>query len=232
MAPWLRLALRSVRLLLALTVAALPAYGAVTAYAPAAQAAEPGPGTSAGPDRSGFLAHSDRGSPAAGPSLLPMPSDSASASYRPPAAEPSRAGSLAGEGRRRPGRTDGPAAEVEGNDTPVPTRAPASVRPEEPETTDLSTAALPTAGLSTAALPTAGLSTAALPTVAPTAPAATDEAGLDAARPPHRPPAQNAAQKSEGAGGPVLQILPLGSGLVLIGLGLGLAFLGLRIRRS
>lgn len=31
---------------------------------------------------------------------------------------------------------------------------------------------------------------------------------------------------------PVLQILPLGSGLVLIGLGLGLAFVALRVRRS
>ncbi|MFE6337644.1 hypothetical protein ACFVP3_16465 [Streptomyces sp. NPDC057806] len=30
---------------------------------------------------------------------------------------------------------------------------------------------------------------------------------------------------------PVFQVLPLGSGLVLIGLGLGLAFLGLRLRR-
>ncbi|NEC29008.1 hypothetical protein G3I20_21095 [Streptomyces sp. SID8111] len=31
---------------------------------------------------------------------------------------------------------------------------------------------------------------------------------------------------------PVLRILPLGSGLVLIGLGLGLAFIGLRMRQS
>lgn len=31
--------------------------------------------------------------------------------------------------------------------------------------------------------------------------------------------------------GPVLRILPLGSGLVLIGLGLGLAFVALRVRR-
>ncbi|WP_461073382.1 hypothetical protein [Streptomyces pseudoechinosporeus] len=31
---------------------------------------------------------------------------------------------------------------------------------------------------------------------------------------------------------PVLRVLPLGSGLVLIGLGLGLAFLGLRVRRG
>jgi hypothetical protein len=31
---------------------------------------------------------------------------------------------------------------------------------------------------------------------------------------------------------PVLEILPLGSGLILIGLGLGLAFLALRLRRD
>lgn len=31
---------------------------------------------------------------------------------------------------------------------------------------------------------------------------------------------------------PVLRILPLGSGLVLIGLGLGLALLGVRLRRG
>jgi hypothetical protein len=31
---------------------------------------------------------------------------------------------------------------------------------------------------------------------------------------------------------PVLRILPLGSGLILIGLGLGLAFIALRVRRS
>ncbi|MFF1484823.1 hypothetical protein ACIGZH_04550 [Streptomyces sp. NPDC058319] len=34
------------------------------------------------------------------------------------------------------------------------------------------------------------------------------------------------------AAGPVLEMLPLGSGLVLIGLGLGLAFIALRVRRT
>ncbi|MFC5851588.1 hypothetical protein ACFPZI_06960 [Streptomyces chlorus] len=37
---------------------------------------------------------------------------------------------------------------------------------------------------------------------------------------------------TERSAGPMLRILPLGSGLVLIGLGLGLAFVGLRLRRS
>ncbi|MGW8062200.1 hypothetical protein ACVV2G_07950 [Streptomyces ziwulingensis] len=31
---------------------------------------------------------------------------------------------------------------------------------------------------------------------------------------------------------PVLRVLPLGTGLVLVGLGLGLAFVGLRLRRG
>ncbi|MDT0609633.1 hypothetical protein [Streptomyces lancefieldiae] len=37
---------------------------------------------------------------------------------------------------------------------------------------------------------------------------------------------------AEGSAGPLLRILPLGSGLVLVGLGLALAFVGLRLRRG
>ncbi|MBX7555116.1 hypothetical protein K1Y78_46220 [Streptomyces sp. tea 10] len=245
MTPWLRLILRSVRLLLALAVtAALPAYGTGTAYALPACAADPGPGSAAGQNRphhsgsgsgsshakhpghsaqpngsggsDGSVSgrpegpghrpeapdHGDRGdraSPSAAASPVPMPSDSASASYHPGAADPTRAGSLAGEGRLRPGRPDGPAAEVEGGDAPVPTRAPGTGRAEEPETADL-------------------------PAVTPTAPDASGKAGLD------RTPARHAAPQGESAAEPVLQLLPLGSGLVLIGL--GLAFLGLRLRRG
>ncbi|MDQ1017805.1 hypothetical protein [Streptomyces afghaniensis] len=40
-----------------------------------------------------------------------------------------------------------------------------------------------------------------------------------------------AATRAERPVGPVLRILPLGSGLVLIGVGLGLAFFALRLRR-
>ncbi|WEO96374.1 hypothetical protein A6P39_021360 [Streptomyces sp. FXJ1.172] len=130
-----------------------------------------------------------------------MPSDSASASWRPPATEPTRAGSLAGEGRLRPGRPDGPAAEVEGGDRPVPTGSPSTGQAEEPETANL-------------------------PTGTPTASAPARKPGLD------QPPAHDAARRGATTTEPVLQILPLGSGLVLIGLGLGLAFLGLRLRRS
>ncbi|MEU8029377.1 hypothetical protein AB0C13_12205 [Streptomyces sp. NPDC049099] len=230
MTPWLRITFPCARLLLALG-AALPAYGAVALYTTAAYAAEPAPsehserpgpsepsvpghsaGTGAGaqrPDRpdgqdrpkpSGHD-HGRQGLPTTGPTLIPIPSDSASASYRPAAVEPTRAGSRAGEGRMRPGRPDGPAAEVEGDDDPVPTRTPDSGRPEEPETADLP---------------------AATPSAAP------HDAGLD----PARSPAQNAARQNENSTEPVLQILPLGSGLVLIGLGLALAFLALRLRRG
>jgi hypothetical protein len=50
--------------------------------------------------------------------------------------------------------------------------------------------------------------------------------------PPGRPARQAVAQDAERAAEPVLRILPLGSGLVLIGLGLGLALLGARLRRG
>ncbi|MEV6002785.1 hypothetical protein AB0M25_26810 [Streptomyces griseomycini] len=49
---------------------------------------------------------------------------------------------------------------------------------------------------------------------------------------PSRAPAPNAAAHAERPVEPVLRILPLGSGLVLIGLGLGLAFVALRMRQG
>lgn len=168
--------------------------------------AAPGPQYTTGPDHRHLQGHSHRysHSPATGPSpssLIPaLPSDSASASYHLTAVQPTRAGSRAGEGRMRPGRPDGPAAEVEGDDDPVPTPAPATGEAKEPETTDL-------------------------PTTTPTASTVPDEAGLN------HPPPQNAPQDGN-ASEPVLQILPLGSGLVLIGIGLALAFVGLRLRRD
>ncbi|MFI9821042.1 hypothetical protein ACIHFC_11310 [Streptomyces sp. NPDC052013] len=45
-------------------------------------------------------------------------------------------------------------------------------------------------------------------------------------------PAADGVAGPEQSAEPVLRILPLGSGLVLIGLGCGLAFLGLRLRRG
>ncbi|MFG2606678.1 hypothetical protein ACGFT2_24470 [Streptomyces sp. NPDC048514] len=58
------------------------------------------------------------------------------------------------------------------------------------------------------------------------------EAGLDPANTTPPPADRQPVQQGGAPAEPVLQILPLGSGLMLIGLGLGLAFLGLRIRRS
>ncbi|WP_210585490.1 hypothetical protein [Streptomyces sp. GESEQ-35] len=65
-----------------------------------------------------------------------------------------------------------------------------------------------------------------------------EEATRATRRPQHQPtstappqPVKQAAAEAESPAEPVLRILPLGSGLVLIGLGLGLALLGLRLRR-
>ncbi|MEU6588631.1 hypothetical protein ABZ923_05250 [Streptomyces sp. NPDC046881] len=144
------------------------------------------------------------------PAAVPLPSDSASASVRPyrPLASvaPSRAGSRAGEGRMRPGRPDGPAIEVEGDDDP-PLATPVAQPEGQEEPEEAETAHIPGASSS---------------------PQEADSA------PPGRPtlPAQQAAQQGEAPTEPVLRLLPLGSGLVLIGLGLGLALLGLRLRRS
>jgi len=49
-------------------------------------------------------------------------------------------------------------------------------------------------------------------------------------RPPPTPPTPS--EPPTRASEPVLKVLPLGSGLVLIGLGLGLAFFALRVRRN
>ncbi|MFJ6665714.1 MULTISPECIES: hypothetical protein [unclassified Streptomyces] len=227
MTPWLRLTHPCLRLLLVLT-AALPAYG--TAAACAAEAGRPHSPTAGRPAATPSVApssapsghpggaggsaaaanaaasghsghdHQDRpGHDGAGPQHPDAPSGAASASYSVPSGEPSRAGSGAGEGRLRPGRQDGPWAQVEGEEDSVPDSAAA--RPAEPETAETPTAARPT-----------------------------EEAGLDPT--PGQSADRNAARQTETAGEPTLRILPLGSGLVLIGLGLGLAFLGLRLRRG
>ncbi|MEV7995871.1 hypothetical protein AB0O67_29445 [Streptomyces sp. NPDC086077] len=113
----------------------------------------------------------DREEPSASPSASPSGS-----------ADPSWAGSRAGEGRLRPGRPDEPGT--------------ATARPSGTGAAD-----------DVSASPSA------------TVPGAADE-GEDVQAVPGTDPS-----------GPVLRILPLGSGLVLIGLGLGLAFLALRVRR-
>lgn len=68
------------------------------------------------------------------------------------------------------------------------------------------------------------------PTAEPDGPDAgiAPEPSQHAALPPAAPPGTG----TEPADEPVLQVLTLGSGLILMGLGLGLAFVGLRIRRD
>ncbi|QTD99751.1 hypothetical protein [Streptomyces cyanogenus] len=248
MTPRLRCTLRRLRPLVVLTAAALPAYGTAVAYggtpvraasvrlsvtghreelrsaedtAREAAAArhstddrghpEQGPpgrdgpaGAHAGPVPS---AHQDA------PAAVPRPSDSASASVHPyrrlASVEPSRAGSRAGEGRMRPGRPDGPATEVEGDDDP-PLATPVAQPEDQEEQAEPEQA-------ETAQIPSASSS----PQEAGSAPAGRPEQ-----------PVRQAAPQGEAATEPVLRLLPLGSGLVLIGLGLGLALLGLRLRRN
>ncbi|WP_333773938.1 hypothetical protein [Streptomyces sp. IBSBF 3136] len=191
MTPWLRLTLRLVRLLLVL-VTATPVSGVALAYGAEATP----PDASAPPGRSLVSV-----SPAAHAS-----GRAASAS----AAEPSRAGSRAGEGRMRPGRPDGPAAEEEGDDDPSRiTGSPGLAEPQD--------------GYPEEAEP---------PGVTPAASDTPEEAGLDPGRQPLTPTSQDPVPQAGAPAEPALRILPLGSGLVLIGLGLGLAFLGLRVRRS
>lgn len=203
MTPWLRLTLRLIPLLLALATA--PVYGTAPAYGAQADPPEP-PIPAARPATPVDPAALASASPAAShPASHPH---GHSHDHSRPADEPSRAGSRAGEGRMRPGRPDGPVAEVEGDDgSGTMTGVPDPAGPQEPETADL-------------------------PAVSATASLPPEEAGLDPARPPRPTATRNDASQDAAPAGPTLKILPLGTGLVLIGLGLGLAFLGLRIRRS
>ncbi|MGW1597251.1 hypothetical protein [Streptomyces sp. NPDC002343] len=165
------------------------------------------------PDRD----HPDRDRPGRGPSPsaglaqegsaapVPLPSDSASASVHPYR-------SLAWTEPTRAGSRAGegrmrpgrPQGPVAEAEDEDGSAATPAVQPAEPETTDV-------------------------PAASGEPP---EEAGVGSATPAPRTGARQAAPRSETATEPVLRILPLGSGLVLIGLGLGLALLGLRLRRS
>ncbi|MET7938693.1 hypothetical protein [Streptomyces sp. NPDC005302] len=106
-----------------------------------------------------------------------------------PTPDSSRAGSIAGEGRVRPGRAD--------EDSP------------EPEDSDPGTDIGSDIG--------AGLSQVGdVP----------DASREDTA------PVQQSVVGPRSSTEPVWQVLPLGGGLILVGLGLGLAFVGLRVRRG
>ncbi len=115
-----------------------------------------------------------------------------------PSAHASRAGSIAGEGRPRPGREEPPDGDEDGSgsrEDTVPTytdRDPAGedAASDRPEAT-----------------------------------------GAPSRRGP-RPCLSSTTRSARGPPQPVLKILPLGGGLILIGLGLGLAFLALRLRRG
>ncbi|MER5990104.1 hypothetical protein [Streptomyces viridosporus] len=200
---------------LATGAVAMPYGSAVTPFGPpAAHAAEGPPG-------------SDTGRGAHPVSRSPSPSSSASPfsptpPAPPPPGEPSRAGSRAGEGRERPGRREtaeeaprdtwqwkGHApgeADGEGPDAGAgrPDAADVGGRPDAPREGDDGTA--------------------------PRAPASQEAVPVSSA--PPRTSAPDSVTSAERPAEPVLRILPLGSGLMLIGLGLGLAIIALRMRQG
>ncbi|QKZ20082.1 hypothetical protein [Streptomyces chartreusis] len=128
-----------------------------------------------------------------------------------PSDRPSRAGSRAGEGRQRPGREKGPLEEQE---------VARDKRDGDKRADERDGSRTPDAereGEDDGDIEPESSDTADAP-AQDTAPSATPTRHA-------RPPAPHAAE-------PVLEVLPLGAGLVLIGLGLGLAFVGLRLRRG
>ncbi|MGW3953052.1 hypothetical protein ACWEKM_19535 [Streptomyces sp. NPDC004752] len=141
-------------------------------------------------------------------------------------AEPSRAGSRPAEGRPRPGRSDGPAAHTEGVDDSDASDDAVSQEGTEHEAGEDGD------GGDDASQRDHG------PwwrhehdhdEATPTASESTQQAGIV---PSATPSAEDAAGGRSSAAEPTMRLLPLGSGLVLIGLGLALAFVGLRVRRS
>ncbi|MFJ3305983.1 hypothetical protein ACIPSA_23200 [Streptomyces sp. NPDC086549] len=207
-APWLRLTLRAAGLPLVLGVVAVPCGAGPSYGAEAAPSGSRAPSSSlsasAAASAPASASAADSGSSgSASPSSSPSSSDSASASAS-VSADPSRAGSRAGEGRVRPGRPEGPAAEVEGDDT-------ASGEEADPDESGVESA---------------------LETLASTPSESPQQAAVVPSVPPLRPAGQAGSDTAGAPAEPVLQILPLGTGLVLIGLGLGLAFVALRVRRG
>ncbi|WP_217163630.1 hypothetical protein [Streptomyces sp. AC512_CC834] len=244
MTPWLR-TLRATGLVGALGVGALvspygagPAHGAgftAVRAAPSPAPSAPGhaavPGATADADGSGKHdgrggqerpgrpdAHErpkrpDAGSPSrsaaeSGPAGSaargsPPPSPSPSASGATADPGASRAGSLPGEGRQRPGRAE----ERERGTEPDGTDRNGAHRTDGDGDSD------------------AGVSQDPATAVPP------DAAALMPSASPSRSQPQTGAHTQE-ATEPVLRVLPLGSGLVLVGLGLALALVGLRLRRG
>ncbi|MGW3107461.1 hypothetical protein [Streptomyces sp. NPDC001100] len=196
--------LRTAGLLLVLgTGAVVNPGGGVPAYGVGAEGAGDAPAPGA--------AHASSSPPASATPLKPAPGPDhhdqapAQAPAR-PSAEPSRAGSQAGVGRERPGRTAQPSAEEDENGADDGDTA-------ESAATEDGASALPTPADSASPSQDTGVT------------------GVVPSSPPLQPVHQTVAH-AEDPTEPVLRILPLGSGLILIGLGLGLAFIGLRVRRS
>ncbi|MFZ4152309.1 hypothetical protein [Streptomyces pseudogriseolus] len=158
------------------------------------------------------------------------PSASPSRSASPSA---SRSGSGPGEGRDRPGRDE--TAREEARDTAPPRRGRAEQEGTDPREAgrpdgdgvrrpdarrDASTPAEDDPAEQSPAGDSGG--------VTPTEPGDTAAAPVPATSSPAARPDTVAGTAVE----PVLRILPLGSGLILIGLGFALAFLGLRMRQE
>ncbi|CAM5518054.1 hypothetical protein ACWGKK_13925 [Streptomyces chartreusis] len=131
-----------------------------------------------------------------------------------PSDKPSRAGSRAGEGRQRPGREKGPLEEQEvardKRDGDKRADARDASRTPDAEREGEGDGDTEPESSDTADAPAQDTAPSATPT--------------RHARPP--------APHADGPAEPVLEVLPLGAGLVLVGLGLGLAFVGLRLRRG
>lgn len=140
-------------------------------------------------------------------------------SYEPAPGE-SRAGSRAGEGRERPGRAPAPTKETEETEEEQQEEQDEEAAPDEAQ----EEAQDEDAGVGHPDGPADGEQSEGA--VAPETPGNT--------APRSHPPfdAEQAAGRHVRASEPVLRVLPLGSGLVLIGLGLGLAFVALRVRRA
>ncbi|MEV5144241.1 hypothetical protein AB0L14_07295 [Streptomyces sp. NPDC052727] len=247
-----RLTLRCLRLLAVLTATALPAHGTAIAYGgTTVLAAEPDtarPSTTGHREQAGTRqriregaapehAAPDRGRPDQGPpqeassdetspeeaspdpeetspdetssedasAAVAMPSDSASASVHPYRPLASVEPSRAGSraGEGRMRPGRPDGPQIEEEGDDDPPPATPAAQPEEPETAEV-------------------------PSVSPSP----LETGPDATGSPQGPAAEQASQQGEAPTEPFLRILPLGSGLVLIGLGLGLGLLGLRLRKS
>lgn len=124
----------------------------------------------------------------------------------------SRAGSSAGEGRERPGRTDVDAEPSEsGTDDPTDTATATAPGSDTDAGSDRDPESDPDPARPEFGRPTGHHDSS-------------QESGSPDS--PH-----SGVIRRDAAEGPGRRALPLGGGLILIGLGLGLAFIGLRVRR-